>query len=96
MKNCGKLWQILAIGAISACLMACSTRSDIKERYVEVPTPVFPPEELLRECKVKPPVIETTGDLVEAYSKVWGAIERCDADKEALRKWKSGYSKIQQ
>ncbi len=72
------------------CLTACATRSGIKDRYVEVPTPVFPPEELLKSCAIEKPVVETTGDLVKAYSAVWGALERCDADKEALRKW-SGY-----
>lgn len=91
MKNYKKLWLATVLGLTLPSLMACSTRSGIKERLVEVPTPVFPPSELLRSCKIKAPVIETTGDLAKAYSEAWWALERCDADKEGLREWVESY-----
>lgn len=87
MKNYAKLCLTTLLGLSLMFLTACSTRSGVKERYVEVPTPVFPPAELLRSCKVEPPVIETTGDLAKAYSDVWWALERCEADKDGLREW---------
>ena len=91
MKNYAKLCLTMLLGLSLLSLTACSTRSGVKERFVEVPTPVFPPAELLRSCKIEVPVVETTGDLAKAYSEVWWALQRCEADKEGLREWVESY-----
>ena len=87
MKICKKLLLATALGLTSLSLLGCKTSSEVRVQYVEVPTPVYPPEELLRECKIKAPGVRTTGDLADAYVKSWAALERCDADKAALREW---------
>lgn len=46
-----------------------------------------PPVELLADCPKPAPVIETNGELAQAYVLRGHALDLCNADKAALRAW---------
>lgn len=77
-------------GVLLLSLTACGTLSNKKPNpiTIEVPTPTLPPNELLKDCKDKARVIRTNEDLAEAYNDRGTILELCNADKEALRKWR--------
>ena len=55
---------------------------------VEVPTPTYPPDELLQDCQEALRAIETNEDLAQAYLDRGAVLKLCNADKAALRKWR--------
>ncbi|WP_412133191.1 Rz1-like lysis system protein LysC [Bordetella bronchiseptica] len=71
-------------GLAAACLMlyltACSA-----------PVPLAPPAEYLEDCPhAEPPKERTNAGLSDAVRRGREALDRCNADKEALRAWAGG------
>jgi hypothetical protein len=58
---------------------------------VRVPTPQFPPENLLAECPVptqeQKDAVKTNEDLAYLFIDTEETLKRCDADKTSLREW---------
>ena len=74
------------IGLASLFLTACAAPSAIKE-YIYVRDAV--PSALLADCPGYAGPLVDNGDLAQAYITERQALARCNADKEALRKWEA-------
>lgn len=81
-----KLLLPVLIGLGSLSLTACVTPSAIKE-YVYVYDDL--PTTLLADCPGYDGPLVDNGDLAQAYITERQALARCNADKEALRKWEA-------
>lgn len=70
--------------------MACATSSKkpTNQVIVEVPKVTYPPDELLKDCKMVTRDINTNRELAEAYSDNVHNLRLCTADKKALREWR--------
>jgi len=77
--------KMLALVPLSALLFSgCSL---LKPRIVEVPLPVFPPQQLLEDCDNPELKAKVYSDLVSHIIDQNEAIEHCSLDKSALREW---------
>lgn len=55
------------------------------------PIPLAPPAEYLKDCPhAEPPEERTNAGLADAVMRGRKALDRCNADKAALRAWASG------
>ena len=71
---------LVALSCLLISLTACAS-------VPPKPTPIPIPSELLVDC-VKPVITgKTVGDLALAYNARGVAIDKCNADKGALREW---------
>lgn len=76
-----KLLTLTLTGALLAFLTACSTPS----------LQSLPAEALLADCQhAEPPATRTNGALADYALRERYALNRCNADKAALREWRSG------
>ena len=76
-----KLLMLTLTGAMLAFLTACSTQS----------LQSLPAEALLADCQhAEPPATRTNGALVDYALRERYALNRCNADKAALREWQDG------
>lgn len=78
-------------GAILVSLTACATASKIKT--VEVPKPVYPPDELLQNCPIPQSELITNEDLAKWSKAMKDRLKECNVDKEALRAWRDQWRK---
>lgn len=76
---------MLALLPLSLILLSgCSW---LKPRIVEVPLPIFPPEQLLEDCYNPEFKGKVYSDLVSHIIDQDEALQKCTLDKQALRKW---------
>lgn len=75
MRFAGKI----AVLVVALVLTGCATT----ERIVSI----TPPADLLADCPKRPVALETWGDLAIAYRTRDQDVDRCNADKAALRLW---------
>ena len=57
-------------------------------KFLEKPTPVFPPETLLKDCNKTNYQGSTYKDVVEYALDLQSDVDKCNEDKKALRQWK--------
>jgi hypothetical protein len=76
-----KLLALTATGVMLLFLTACSTPSSL----------TLPPEALLADCAhAEKPATRTNGALADWALREKFALDRCNADKAALREWRAG------
>lgn len=81
------------MNVLTAIVLALSTSSCslFQTKYVEIPTPILPPDSLLQDCLGPESAGKTWADLVEYAIDQKETIEKCNIDKKALRDLKESY-----
>ena len=84
-----KLLILTLTGAMLSFLTACSTPS-----LQSLPLQSLPADSLLADCqRAEKPATKTNSALADYALRERYALERCNADKAALRVWKEGQMK---
>lgn len=76
---------------ISLLLISCTTT---RTKFIEKPTPVFPPDILLQPCGKEEYSGEVWKDLVNYAIDLRSNLDKCNEDKKALRDWKDSNKAI--
>ena len=80
-----KLMNVLTLIIVLPSLTSCG----LTTRFLQKPTPVFPPEQLLKECNKTSYEGSTYKDVIEYAIDLQSDIDKCNEDKTALRNWKT-------
>ena len=79
----------IVLGLTLSSLTACGKHLN---EVVKVPTPVFPPDELLKDCPNVPEnPLHTNADLAKDRNAWKNSSLVCSADKKALREWRDSW-----
>lgn len=91
--NCLKKMMTLKSGLILLSLLALPSCSTVEPRIITKTetkiVKVFPSDVWLKPSQYQRVIIETNGDLANTLESAENTIEKCNADKAAIRKWKA-------